>query len=530
MNAFLRWGTYCVAGAALLSCGDPLDGLTLRFKDPLTESTVQLQYVNANAADTSRIVPGLATRLAGPGVPDLVNLTGGEYLAPSREGLFGLAVDPDLTPTAAAPVLFSVVAQAPGFATRTTFVRVDDADNQEHTVRLFRFTNPPRSVSLAQETVPASGALTLQTPLVNGKQERATVVVPAGTQGLDAAGSPLREPWYLTLYHFDNRSGAAEAFTPGGYTVFGARDRQGQPVPAFRFRPAGFVSLEAATVSGTQAVAAVSQPLAVTVDLNRDTQLETGRLRLSDSISVWRFDESTRLWHQQAPVRVEQDAATGRWLARVPVDRVAFYALAEPQWVCDQGPAFTFRSDLREVDLTYLARLVDAQTGQVVQETWLNLNDGARRRFIGLARRTMRLLIYDYTNAYGGDNTTPFFRSEPFDNCTYREIAVHLDVPPPPPVTVEFQFVCPAGTQPNEAFLPALLHLQYRPAGTNEWLELARLSRTEQRATTFRLQMGKRYAFRGSPNPAAGWPFFQRDTTLMRPVYRFRFSGGEACR
>lgn len=58
-----RWATCLAAGAALLSCDNPLDGLTLRFKDPLTESTVQLQYVNANAADTSGIVPGLETRL-----------------------------------------------------------------------------------------------------------------------------------------------------------------------------------------------------------------------------------------------------------------------------------------------------------------------------------------------------------------------------------------------------------------------------------------------------------------------------------
>lgn len=513
---------------ALSRCKNPLDGVVLRFKDPLTKSTVQLQYANANPSDTARLPRDLKIRLAGPGAPQLVNLTGGRYLAPSKEGLLGLAVSPEVTPTAQQPVRFSVVAETPGFATRTVFLSVADEKNQQQTVRLFRFVNPPQSVSLVQETV-SGPALTLGTPLVNGKRERATAVLPAGTKGLDAGGKPVAGSWYLTLFHFDNRSGAAEGFTPGGYTSFHAYDRRGRRMPAFRFKPAGFFSFDAATTDGAQAVEAFSEPIAVTVSLNPDTYFDGGRLTVGDSLSLWRHDLTDGSWHQLRPLRVERDAADKPFV-RASVDRVAHYALAEPSVVCEQGPVFRFQTDLKNVDLTYYAHLVDATTGAYVSDTWLDLNNGAQRGFGGMARRTLRMKIFNYTSAYGGNRSTPIFTSEPFDNCEYREISVQVNVPKPPPISVEFKFVCPQGTQPNDAFFPATLHIQYRPTGTTDWLDLARLSRTAQQASTYKLQMGKRYAFRGTANPAAGWPFFQKDTLLTKPVYLFKFQGGDACK
>jgi hypothetical protein len=520
------------AGLSLIlvlnSCQNPLEGVVLRFKDPLTRSTVQIQYTNANSSDTARLPRDLKIRLAGPGAPQLVNLTGGTYLAPSREGLLGLAVSPAVTPTAQQPVRFSVVAETAGFATKTVFLSVSDEKNQRQTVRLFRFSNPPQSVSLAQETVGA-GTLTLTTPLVNGKRERATAALPAGTGGLDAAGKPVGGSWYLTLFHFDNRSGAAEGFTPGGYTSFHAYDRSGRRMPAFRFRPAGFFAFDAATTDGAQAVAAFSQPVPLTVELNPDTYFDSGRLAVGDSLQFWRYDETNGSWRELRPLRVERGTA-GQPFVRASIDRVAHYALAEPSIVCEQGPVFRFQTDLTNVDLTYYAQFVDAETGAYVSDTWLDLNNGAQRGIGGMARRTLRLKIFNYTSAYGGDRSKPIFTSEPFDNCTYREISVKVTVPKPPPIRVEFKFVCPQGTRPNDAFFPATLHIQYRPTGTTDWLDLAQLSRAAQQASTYKLRMGKRYAFRGSANPSAGWPFFQKDTTLTQPVYLFKFEGGDACK
>jgi hypothetical protein len=500
-----------------LGCKNPLDGVVIKFKDPLTTGTLKITCYNPTGGSPA----GLKIALRGKDADKIVNLTGGNLIRPSEEGLLGLAVDPRYGASPEQPIEFSIVAEAPGYATRVLFVKLTDLQNREWWMYLLKPESPPQGVSLVQ-LVNSGKAQELTTPTVGNKQEVARFTLPANLTGLSPDGQAVRSQ-QLTLTHYDNRSGTPFAFVPGGMTIYRGYDLNGQQLPVFRFLPAGFVSVDAWSPDGALNVVEFSNPYQVEMEINPNTDVGFGPVKPGSRLPLWRYDPATGHWLMLSSIVVESGVRPDKGVVRFSTAKPGFYALAGMLVVCERGPTFVFNTALSGVDLLYYGQLFNAQTGRLVSDFYTDLNNGSRRSFDGLERQPLKFKLFNRNNYTGGNADKPIFESEVFDACDTRQVSVNVSVPQPQPVSMEVKMRCADGKTLDETAFPAEVYVQYKQTGTGNWVDLAKLTRTQKTAQTYRLQMGRRYQFRASPNPATGWPIFQKDTTITQTKYLFDF-------
>ncbi|OZI05995.1 hypothetical protein BWI93_22175 [Siphonobacter sp. BAB-5385] len=508
-------------------CENPFEGIEFQFKDPLTQATLHIQYTDASAGSRIKTPPNLQVAVVGEDANRVKNLTGGELIKPSSEGFLGLAVDPDQLPSSQNPVTVAVWAQADGYLSRLTEWQLNTPDNVNTTVPLISASQPPAGIAASQQDH-STGAHTVQTTAINGANAQWSL--PQNTSLSTADGQNARGETKTTLYYYTPQ--AATTYLPNrSLRSFNAIGQNGQKLPAFLFQGLVFFQLEGFTREG-QVLRRTSAPTEVTVAIQPNQRLLNGQVpKEGDSLPFWMFDVTRNAWVQQASLRLQRNPQNNQLFIKTQLSQLTHYALAETQEICENGPTFRFQTNLSGVDIRYYARLVDAATNQTVYETYVDLNNGAQRTFSGMIQRTVKLQVFRANNHTGGDQITPIYVSEAVDLCDTRTITAPISfATPPTKVSLIFDVTCPEGRQVDEAKLPAELRIQYQIVGTEDWVDLITMTRTVRAVASNRLEIGKRYRFRATPNPAIGWPFTQKDTTLRQAVYRLDIQSDTFCR
>ncbi|WP_420154231.1 hypothetical protein [Siphonobacter sp.] len=508
-------------------CENPFEGIEFQFKDPLTQATLHIQYTDANAGSRIKTPPNLQVAVVGEDARRIKNLTGGELIKPSSEGFLGLAVNPQDLPSSQDPVTVTVWAEATGYLSRLSQWQLSTPDNVTTTVPLISASQPPTGIAASQQDH-TTAAHTIQTAAINGAN--AQWVLPQNTTLSTIDGQYARGETKTTLYYYTPQ--AAPTYLPNNsIRSFNGVGQNGQKLPAFIFEGLVFFQLEGFTREG-QLLRRTSAPTEVSVAIQPNKRLLNGQLpKEGDSIPFWMFDVTRNAWVQQAPLRLQRNAQNNQLFVKTQLSQLTHYALAETQDICEVGPTFRFQTNLSGVDILYYAKLVDASTNQTVYETYVNLNNGAQRAFSGMIQRRVKLQVFRANNYYGGDQTTPIYVSEPVDLCDTRTINAPISFErPPSKVSVQLDVVCPQGRQVDEAKLPAELRVQYQLVGTDNWVDLITIYRTVRTVASNRLEIGKRYRFRATPNPAIGWPFTQKDTTLQQTLYKIDIESDTFCK
>ncbi|PMD97340.1 hypothetical protein BWI97_06825 [Siphonobacter sp. BAB-5405] len=508
-------------------CENPFEGIEFQFKDPLTQATLHIQYTDASAGSRIKTPPNLQVAVVGEDANRVKNLTGGELIKPSSEGFLGLAVDPDQLPSSQNPVTVAVWAQADGYLSRLTEWQLNTPDNVNTTVPLISASQPPAGIAASQQDH-STGAHTVQTTAINGANAQWSL--PQNTSLSTVDGQNARGETKTTLYYYTPQ--VATTYLPNrSLRSFNAIGQNGQKLPAFLFQGLVFFQLEGFTREG-QVLRRTSAPTEVTVAIQPNQRLLNGQVpKEGDFLPFWMFDVTRNAWVQQASLRLQRNPQNNQLFIKTQLSQLTHYALAETQEICENGPTFRFQTNLSGVDIRYYARLVDAATNQTVYETYVDLNNGAQRTFSGMIQRTVKLQVFRANNHTGGDQNTPIYVSEAVDLCDTRTITAPISfATPPTKVSLIFDVTCPEGRQVDEAKLPAELRIQYQIVGTEDWVDLITMTRTVRAVASNRLEIGKRYRFRATPNPAIGWPFTQKDTTLRQAVYRLDIESDTFCR
>lgn len=512
-------------GVWFFACENPFKDVVFQFKDPLTKATFALHYVNANWASKEKSPKGLTIQLVGPDAGRIRNLTGGTLIKPSQEGLLGLAVDPNHLPTANDPVTVSVLSGAPEYFSRLSSYTLTNDGKVVQWIPLFNPSDPPAGVTGTQEVWKASEDQTLSTAGAVGARWQ----LPKGTVLRDAFNASASGDTRISLYTYT--PAAATRFLPGStQTIYNAADRNNTKLQAFLFQGYAFLQLDAFTGSG-QVVTSSGTTMPLTAELPADQKHPNGApLKEGELIPFWGYDPVQKRWEQLADQKLQKNGQ-GKLFFSTSVSTLSYYALADTQPICENGPTFRFATDISGVDINYYGRLVEAGTNNVVYETFLNLNNGASRNFSGMIRRTVRLQVFKANDYYGGDRTTPIYQSDPVDLCDSKTLVASIKfATPPPKVSVELNIKCPSGKQLDDNLLPAQLFVQYKFSGTNDWVDLITMTREVRKVASNRLELGRRYAFRATPNPSIGWPFVQSDTTLKQTLFKLDIEYDGFCR
>lgn len=520
----MKYAGYSILFVFLISlvyaCNNPLEDISIKIKDPLTLSAINLTYKNAVSTDTTLVPKNIKFTFLGEDAEAIVSSVGNKKINISKEGLLGIAIAPDYVKR---PVNIAIVASLEGYLTDISYITLPNTTNINRVLRMFKINNLPKGMSVDLQNIESTNSSTLKT---NGKNEQASLILSDGLNFNTQSGDKLTGKLSCTLTYFEN---SARDFVPSNYTIYQAVGLDNKVLPPFEFQPYGFFSFKVMSEKFEEC-SSLSKPCNVTAEISDNSFHVNGtKLKEGDTVPFWGY--LNNVWKILDNPTVKRNAS-GKLSITSLVSSPTYYALGEMVPVCEKGPVLIVNSSNNGLDIYHYSRLIENSTGRQVGDLYLSLNNGAKYYLAGRRKNTVYLQVFNYNNEYGGDLTKPIFQSAPFDLCDEKNITVPIDLPPFQVINAELVIGCSSGKVVNEAAIPEKMYVQYQPKGAtvNDWRDLVQLTRNQRKASTYKLKIGSRYSFRATPNPAQGWLFYQRDTLIKSSSYKFYIENSDWCK
>lgn len=514
------------------TCKNPLDGFQLLFKEPIEKAKLEIRF----SSTTGKLPENVKLTIAGKDADKIVTNLNTRNFKITKEGVIFLAVNPDIIPSAQAPITFTVVAEAEGFTKIIKEFTFTGTGNQFYSPRFFNSNSPPTGVSVNQFTVSTTTQGTITKPYTlkpesTTKQENALVTIQEGTMLLNSQKQTIAGEMDFVMHHFDNRSGVS--YLPEGGLARNPIDKNNVSlVDAFNFSTiASFAFIEIS--SKQQEVArSFTKPIAISFELNPNTlNPETKSLiKAGDTIPLISYSPYTGIWKIEGTSPIIKNTSTGKLECQAQISYPAYWINGWPRWLCKQGPAFTIKSNFKDVDLSYYGVLVNAKTGNTIASYYLNLNNNAVFRLGNLPKETeeTRLKLFNYNNIYGGDRTKPIFESSNFNICESKNFSIDVSsLPVPPAIDLEFEITCPRGKKLDEASIPSQMKTQFSEPGKNQWTNMPTITRNATTAKTYMLRIGQKYDLRASTDGGVNWPYKQNNYLIDKKKWAFEILGDE---
>lgn len=532
----------CCLFIALLGvdgCRNPLEGVTIGLKDPIQEGVVECRFVDpaGNPLPKNNVV-----KMAGPNADQVVTTVNTLSYKINADGVLLVAASPSAKISTQQPFRFSVVAEAPDYLTVIQPFVLTDLSRQTRFLRWINLLKPPPTLAAARSGGQANNnglvtsAFRTTTTQLGKDADQATVTVPANTRLINRDGLAVDGDLTLAVIHTNARSDAAASYIPGNGVMWNVFGRNGGPslgnVRVLSL--AGSVTMQ--VYNGKyDLVTTASGPISWAMDLNPNTyNLETRRtIRENDSIPLYSYDDFTYRWQEEAPGVVRRNPQTNRLEYQANARIIGTYVVGWPESICDVGPVFVVKSGLADVDVNYLCKLIDVNNGQQVASFYANVNNGQSIQIYNQSKnKRLKVLVYDENDAWGkGAKGGLIGESAPGLTCDKTPIPLNLTtLPVPPRVTVEFGFACPSGTVLDEPSLPALVKVQYSDPGRDNWRDLITLTRTQRKAQSHKLLVGRRYDLRASSDGGASWPLRQENYLIETPNITLKINADQYCK
>ncbi|GAB3313599.1 hypothetical protein GCM10027299_00770 [Larkinella ripae] len=516
------------------ACQNPLENVTIGFKDPIENGIVEIRFRSLKGP----IPKTVALALTGPDASQVVTTLNTTNYKVNEDGMLLLAASPESNYSKTDPLTFTVAARANGYLDILQPVQLADTGRQALSPAWINLNNPPPHLSAVQTTgfqTPSASAMTISTPAFNQKKDNITVLIPAGSEFQTTEGSTLAGPFTAAVQHMENRGNNPADYLPSGAIMPGVTGLSAENLGSLQLSQiAGAFSLELYN-DAFQVAEAFSKPILYTMALNPATvnPVKGVPVQPGDEIPVYRYERFRNRWHQEKPVLVSRNSATGQPECRLSSSRPGLWVMGWTQAVCDAGPVFTVKSLLKQVDIRFLCKVVDANTRQEISSFYASLNDGERLVLTHLRQnQQIRLQVYNVNDAYRtGNPGQPILETGPLLACNQTPQPLDLQkLPVPPAITVRFDFVCPPPTQLNQSLLPAKLRLQYSESGQRNWRDLVTLNRDNPKAVSSKLQLKQPYDIRVSTDGGASWPLEKSRFVPNNNTLAFELASPEFCK
>lgn len=502
----LLWGL-CVL---LVSCGNPFEDFVLGFKEPIEEATVRIQF---NLPENGKLPADLQFSVEGPDADKVVTNLNSRNFKISREGVIILAVSPEFTPSATAPVEFTVVARAEGYLKIIKTFRFTGKANQSFNAQLVK-QNLSGSLSTVQAEIQNS---TYQTP---DPAQKLSMTVQGNTLFRDASGTEIPGAKELVMMRYDYKT--AKSHLPTGGTAANPVGKDGKPLEnSFDFlQVASLAFVQISSREDSRVVKTLDTPLQLTMELSPEmiNPLTAAPVKAGDILTVTSYDTDTGVWKDEGETRIVSSTG-GKLQVAFSVPHLSFWMAGWRRTLCKTGPSFVVSSAYSGVDISFLAQLVNAVTGKVIREYYMPVNNGSRLNISNLPEESdkVKLVVYDYNNYHGGNRAAPVAVSQAVTLCAASTVNLpSLKVTLPPLVEIEMYTNCAAGQTLDKATLPAQMRIQYSEVGKGAWRDAGTVRREQHIAGTYRLKFGERYDIRASSDGGVTWPFQQKDQLINK--------------
>ncbi|AUD07437.1 hypothetical protein [Spirosoma pollinicola] len=523
----------------LVACRNPLDGVTIGLKDPIQDGVVEFQFYDPAG---NSLPVGNQIKIAGPDAQQVVTTLNTKKYKINSDGDLLLAALPGTSVSAQSPFRFTVVAEAYNYLPVVQSVVLTSLNRQTRPIRRISLLNPPPTLNAALATgrADANGAVAATFGVTTAAQksdaDHAMVTLTSGTKLTNREGNVVGGELVLSVIHTNARSDEAASYIPGGGIMSAVAGRNGGPsLGNFRFLTiAGSVTIKVYNEQ-YELVRSLSPAGQWTMDLNPNAYnvSKSRAIQVGDSIPLFSYDEFISRWQMERPGVVSRNAQTGRLECRAEAAQAVAYVAGWAESICAEGPYFKVSSKLANVDVNYLCKLIDVTTGKQAASFYANANNGSVIRITNQSKnRKLKLQLYDETDAWGkGTKGGLIAESGTGVSCDQTPVAINLAALPVPPVMkLEFSFSCPNGTTLNEASLPALIITQYSEVGQGNWHDLIRATRTNRKATSYKLKVGRHYDFRASTDGGATWPLHQPNYLVDKPEWILKIRAEMYCK
>lgn len=521
------------------ACHNPLDGLTIGLKDPIQDGVVECRFYDpaSNPLTTDNLV-----KIAGPAASRVVTTLNTTKYKINSDGNLLLAASPTAILSPQDPFQFTVVVEAPDYLAVVQPFVLTSGGRQTRTIRRINMLKPPRTLNTARTTGSAgndgavAASLGVTTTPQSNDADRATVTLSPGTKLADRDGNAVGGALTLAVIHTNARNDEATSYIPGGGILTAVAGRDGGPAPGTMrlLSVAGSVTIQ--LYNEQYALARRLSPAARwTMDLNplAYNVSKSRSIQAGDSVPLFSYDEFANRWQEEKPGVVIQNAQTGRLQYQAEAANAAAYVVGWTESICDVGPIFKVSSKLASVDVNYLCKLIDVATNKQVASFYANVNNGSLIRIGNQSKnRKLKLQVYDETDAWGkGAKGGMIGESGPGITCDQTPVAINLATLPVPPVMkLEFSFSCPGGTTLDESLLPAQIKTQYSEVGQDKWRDLITATRTNRKAASYKLKVGRSYDFRASTDGGATWPLRQNNYLVDKPEWTLKIRAEMYCK
>ncbi len=504
------------------ACNNPLEDVSIKIKDALTESAINLTYRNSVTSDTTLRPKAIKFTFLGEDAEAIVSSVGNKKISISSEGVLGIAIAPDYVKR---PANIIVAASLEGYLTDLNTITLANKANVNRTIRLLKIDNLPNGMSVDVQAVESANLLSKSLSLVTkGKNEGVMLSLPTSLKVSANNNQELSGNLSVELSHFEN---AARGFVPNNGTVYQAIGLDGKVLPPFDFITYGFFAVKVLDAAFHQGLS-FSKQASIEMSIHENSTHTNGqKVKVGDTLPFWGYVNN--VWKMLDNPVVERNA-NGKLCIKTQITQLGYYAVGEMIPVCVKGPTLKVTSAFQGLDIVYLSRLIEVSSGKSIADVYLNLNNGASNSLAGRRKNRVYLQLFNYNNQYGGDLSKPIFQSQPFDLCEEQTIPVNVPTPAPRAINVELIIECAKGQVVNNQTVPAKVDIQFQPKGSSDWRDLMTLTRNQLKGSTYKLKYGNTYSIRASPNPAQGWLFYKRDTLINTTNYRFYIENKDYCK
>ena len=524
---------------AIDACRNPLDGVTLGLKDPIQDGVVECRFYDpaGNPIPTDNQI-----QMAGPDGEQVVTTVNTKKYKINSDGDLLVAAAPGTTFSPQKPFRFTLVVEAENYLTVVQPFALTSADKQTRSIRRINLLKSPPAITAARTAGNAGsdGVVTAQFSLTTANQNSstdvATVTFQPGTKLVDRAGAAVGGNLTLQVIHTNTRSGEANNYIPGEGIMTSVAGRDGGP-------SLGTVRL--LSIAGSVTIQLYNEQYALATNLSSGVRwtmdlspsayniLTRRAIQEGDSIPLFRYDDYTYRWQEEKPGVVKRNPQTGRLTYQATALHTGAYVVGWTESICSVGPVFKVSSQLANVDVNYLCKLIDVTTGKQVSAFYANTNNGATIPIYNQSKnRKLKLQVFDQTDAWGtGTKGGLIAESGPGTTCDQTPVAINLaSLPVPPVMKLAFEYTCPGGKMLDQSSLPALIKTQYSEAGQNDWHDLITVTRTQRKTASYRLKVGRYYDFRASTDGGATWPLHQDNYLVDKPEWTLKIRAEMYCK
>lgn len=293
-------------------CKKPSDKVTISVNTSLlSKAPVLLHFANANSTSTNQ--PGdFAVTISGKDSA-LVQLDGGATSNfKASHGFLPLSLLIAANPTPSSPITFNVSAKIAGFAPLTQTVTITKDTATVIDISAIEYANPPSGASTLVASAPltagVSAGYTFKVPTNAGMTEAANIIIPAGTQMLDASGNLINASQLTaSIVYYSPISTTSYGAFPGGFSPTNVVDGNGALInggQGINFVSAGLISVK--MMAGSTEVKHFSNPIVINMEINDNTtNFVTGsNIQAGDTIPWWSLNEDTGRWTNEGTATV----------------------------------------------------------------------------------------------------------------------------------------------------------------------------------------------------------------------------------